>query len=139
MTETKPLTTMPTRSHHQAFGRFQYPTPPLAVFDEDVIAHYTEFLDRRRAKRPQTEYRRPTDEEWSDFQEHFDKRKVELGSCGRPYGTPCAHEHACIRCPMLSINPKMLPRLDELEACWPAANARSTKAGAVRSKDSTSP
>jgi hypothetical protein len=22
---------------------------------------------------------------------------------------------ACIRCPMLSINPKMLPRLDELE------------------------
>lgn len=26
------------------------------------------------------------------------------------------HEHACIRCPMLSINPKMLPRLDELEA-----------------------
>jgi hypothetical protein len=30
MTETKPLTTMPTRSHNQAFGRFQYPTPPLA-------------------------------------------------------------------------------------------------------------
>ncbi|MFC9916251.1 hypothetical protein [Streptomyces sp. NPDC127197] len=68
-----------------------------------------------RAKRPPTEYRRPTDKEWSDFQEHFDKRKVELGFCGRPYGTPCAHEHACIRCPMLSINPKMLPRLDELE------------------------
>lgn len=72
----------------EVFRDFQYPTPPLAVFDEDV---------------------------WSDFQEHFDKRKVELGSCGRPYGTPCAHEHACIRCPMLSINPKMLPRLDELE------------------------
>jgi hypothetical protein len=28
--------------------------------------------------------------------EHFDKRKVELGTCGRPYGTPCQHEHACI-------------------------------------------
>ncbi|MFE7112044.1 hypothetical protein ACFU98_31090 [Streptomyces sp. NPDC057575] len=25
--------------------------------------------------------------------EHFDKRRVELGSCGRPYGTPCPHEH----------------------------------------------
>ncbi|MFD5468826.1 hypothetical protein ACFWIQ_39415, partial [Kitasatospora sp. NPDC127059] len=50
-----------------------------------------------------------------EFEEHFDKRRVELGSCGRPYGTPCAHEHACIRCPMLSINPKMIPRLDELE------------------------
>lgn len=65
---------------------------------------------------PPTEYRRPTDEERSDFQEHVDKRKVQLGSCGRPCGTPCAHEHACIRCPMLSIRPKMLPRLDELEA-----------------------
>ncbi|WP_234388100.1 MULTISPECIES: hypothetical protein [Streptomyces] len=43
------------------------------------------------------------------------KRRVELGSCGRPYGTPCTHERACIRCPMLSINPKMLPRLAELE------------------------
>jgi hypothetical protein len=32
-----------------------------------------------------------------------------------PYGTPCSHEHASIRCPMLQVNPKMLPRLDELE------------------------
>ncbi|MDG9702565.1 hypothetical protein [Streptomyces sp. DH37] len=45
----------------------------------------------------------------------LDRRKVELGSCGRPYGTPCQHEHACIRCPMLHINPKMLDRLEELE------------------------
>jgi site-specific recombinase XerD len=88
----------------------------VAVFGEDVIAHYQQFLDRRRQQRPQGEYRKPTAEEWQEFQEHFDKRKVELGSCGRPYGTPCQHEHACIRCPMLSINPKMLPRLDELEA-----------------------
>lgn len=27
--------------------------------------------------------------------EHFDKRKVEFGSCARPYGTCCQHEHAC--------------------------------------------
>ena len=50
------------------------------------------------------------------MQRNFDKRKVELGSCGRPYGTPCQHEHACLRCAQLHINPKMLPRLDELEA-----------------------
>jgi len=25
---------------------------------------------------------------------HFAKRKVELGTCGRAYGTPCQHEHA---------------------------------------------
>lgn len=87
----------------------------VTVFEEDVVRHYQEFLDRRRAQRPASEYRKPTGSEWTEFEEHFDKRKVELGSCGRPYGTPCAHEHARIRCPMLSINPKMLPRLDELE------------------------
>jgi site-specific recombinase XerD len=87
----------------------------VAVFEEDVVRHYQEFLDRRRAQRPVSEYRKPTSDEWAEFEEHFDKRKVELGSCGRPYGTPCQHEHACIRCPMLSINPKMVPRLDELE------------------------
>ena len=49
-------------------------------------------------------------DEWEEFEEHFDKRKVELGTCGRPYGTPCAHEHACIRCPMLASTRRMLPR-----------------------------
>ena len=66
--------------------------------------------------RPPEEYREPTPGEWTEFEEHFDKRKVELGSCARPYGTPCTHEHACIRCPMLTLNPKMVPRLDELES-----------------------
>ena len=88
----------------------------VAVFPEDVVKHYQQFLDRRRSRRPDGEYRQPTTDEWHEFQEHFDRRRVELGSCGRPYGTPCAHEHACIRCPMLSISPKMLPRLDELES-----------------------
>jgi hypothetical protein len=88
----------------------------VAVFAEDVTRHYQDFLARRREMRPHEEYRPATDEEMTEFEEHFDKRKVELGSCGRPYQTPCQHEHACIRCPMLQVNPKMLPRLDELEA-----------------------
>ncbi|WP_406319984.1 hypothetical protein OHA77_12570 [Streptosporangium sp. NBC_01639] len=65
---------------------------------------------------PGDEYRRTSAEEWQEFEEHFDKRRIELGSCGRPYGTPCQHEHACIRCPMLNVNPKMLDRLNEIEA-----------------------
>ncbi|WP_026416339.1 site-specific integrase [Actinomadura oligospora] len=88
----------------------------VAIFDEDVIAHYTNFLAARRAIRPTDEYRSAGTEEWQEFEEHFDKRKVELGSCGRPYGTPCQHEHACIRCPVLHVNPKMLARLTEIEA-----------------------
>lgn len=105
----------PTQVQPQAFGRFQYPTPPLAVFAEDIVGHYQKFLDHRRSHRPEDEYTDVTPKEWGELEEHFDKRKVELGNCARPYGTPCQHEHACIRCPMLQINPKMLPCLDELE------------------------
>jgi hypothetical protein len=88
----------------------------VAVFNEDLIRHYQAFLGRRRQLRPADEYRPPTDTEWTEFEEHFDKRKVELGTCGRPYGTPCQHEFACLRCPVLQVDPKMLARLDEIEA-----------------------
>jgi hypothetical protein len=62
-------------------------------------------------------------------QRNFDKRKVELGTCGRPYGTPCQHEHACVRCPVLRVDPKMLPRLEELEADLLARRARAEAEG----------
>ena len=88
----------------------------VAVFDEDVVRHYQDHIHQRRQARPAGEYRDTTKHEWDEFEEHFDHRKVELGACGRPYGTPCQHEHACVRCPMLHVNPKMLPRLAELEA-----------------------
>jgi integrase len=87
----------------------------VAVFEEDVARHYQAFLQRRRDRRPAEEYRPTTPDEWTEFEQHFDKRKVELGNCGRPYQTPCVHEHACLRCPMLLVNPAMLPRLDVIE------------------------
>ncbi|MEV8057194.1 site-specific integrase [Streptomyces antimycoticus] len=86
----------------------------LAVFQEDLIRSYRAFLDQRRALRPAAEYREPTDEEWREFQQHFALRKLELGTCGRPYGTPCKHEHACIRCPMLRVDPAQRTRLIEI-------------------------
>ncbi|MFF8788889.1 hypothetical protein [Streptomyces sp. NPDC015125] len=79
-----------------------------------MIRTYRGFLDRRRAARPQEEYREPTVQEWHDFQQHFELRKVSLGTCGRPYGTPCKHEHACIRCPALQMDPHQKPRLIEI-------------------------
>lgn len=87
----------------------------VAVFEEDVTRHYQAHLERRRALRPPEEYTPVTAEEWTEFEAHFDKRKLELGSCGRPYATPCSHEHACIRCPMLRVDPKMIVRLTEIE------------------------
>ncbi|UQX00899.1 site-specific integrase [Streptomyces sp. RerS4] len=86
----------------------------LAVFQDDLVRTYRGFLDRRRADRPQEEYREPTDREWRDFQQHFELRKVSLGTCGRPFGTPCKHEHACIRCPVLQIDPRQRGRLIEI-------------------------
>ncbi len=63
---------------------------------------------------PAAEYREPTDDEWREFEQHFELRKLELGTCGRPYGSPCKHEHACIRCPMLRVDPRQRARLIEI-------------------------
>jgi len=87
-----------------------------AVFDDHLVRAYRSFLDRRRALRPEAEYREPTEEEWREFQQHFHARKLELGECGRAYGTSCKHEHACIRCPSLRLNPRARPRLAEIIA-----------------------
>lgn len=86
----------------------------VAIYDSDVVEHYRAFLTRRRTVRPSEEYREPTDAEWDDFLGHFERRKVELGVCGRAYGTPCQHEHACIRCPMLRPDPAQQHRLEEI-------------------------
>ena len=86
----------------------------VAVYDQDVIDHHRAFLARRRATRPSQEYREPTDSEWDEFLGHWAARKLELGTCGRAYGTGCQHEHACIRCPMLRPDPAQRPRLVEI-------------------------
>lgn len=39
-----------------------------------------------------------------------------MGTCNRPYGTPCVHEHACLRCPFQQIEPTELPNLDKIKA-----------------------
>lgn len=88
----------------------------LAVFHDELINTYRVFLDQRRALRPQAEYREPTSQEWREFEQHFALRKVGLGTCGRPYGTPCKHEHACVRCPMLRIDPAQRGRLTAIIA-----------------------
>lgn len=84
------------------------------MFQDDLIRAYWGFLSQRRSLRPEGEYREPTDAEWTEFQQHFHLRKLELSTCGRPYGTPCNHEHACVRCPMLRVDPAQRQRLVEI-------------------------
>lgn len=87
----------------------------VAVYPEEVIRHYRQYVHQRRTERPAEEYREPSDTEWQDFRDHFTLRKVALGTCDRPYGTPCQHEHACVRCPMLRLDLTQLPRLLDIE------------------------
>lgn len=85
-----------------------------AVYQDDVLRHHAAFLARRRAERPGEEYGEPTPTEWAEFGRHFTRRKVELGTCARPYGAPCRHEHACLRCPVLQPDPGQAQRLVEI-------------------------
>ncbi|WP_207757404.1 tyrosine-type recombinase/integrase [Nonomuraea cypriaca] len=85
-----------------------------AIYPEDVISHHRAFIARRRSLRPSEEYRDITPEEWQEFLGHFELRKVALGICTRDFGTPCAHEHACVRCPQLLPDPAQMPRLQEI-------------------------
>ena len=65
-----------------------------AVYPDEAITAHRAFIARRRELRPPEEYRTPTEPEWQEFLGHFQRRKVELGDCGRAYGTACHHEHA---------------------------------------------
>ncbi|RJQ75935.1 tyrosine-type recombinase/integrase [Amycolatopsis panacis] len=96
--------------HHNLATTHAY----LAVFQAELIRSYRAYLNTRRETRPPAEYREPTTQEWTQFQKHFELRKVELGTCGRPYATPCAHEHVCVRCPMLRVAPTQQARLAEI-------------------------
>ncbi len=86
------------------------------VYPEDVISHHRAFIARRRSLRPSEEYRDLSADEWEQFLGHFELRKVELGVCTRDFGTPCVHEHACIRCPVLRPDPAQQPRLQAILA-----------------------
>jgi Phage integrase family len=85
-----------------------------AVYPDEAIQAHLAFLARRRALRPTEEYRSPTDTEWQEFLGHFERRKVATGICGRAFGTPCIHEHSCLRCALHWPDPAQRPRIAEI-------------------------
>lgn len=87
-----------------------------ATYPTEAIEAHRGFIARRRALRPGEEYRTPTSEEWDAFLGHFERRKLSVGICARAFGTPCIHEHACVRCSLLRPDPAQRPRLAEI-AC----------------------
>lgn len=85
-----------------------------AIYPSDAIEAHRAFIARRRQTRPTDEYRAITSEEWNEFLGHWERRKLALGECGRAYGTDCAHEHACVRCPVLIVDATDRSRIEEI-------------------------
>lgn len=100
-----------------------------AIYPAETIEAHRAFLSRRRSSRPSDEYRTPTDEEWDSFLAHFEKRKVSVGTCARAYGTPCVHEHACVRCSLLRPDPAQRQRLNEIRDNLHARIAEAEREG----------
>ena len=100
-----------------------------AVYPQEAIQAHLAFLARRRSLRPSEEYRTPTDQEWQQFLGHFERRKVSVGTCARAFATPCAHEHACVRCPMLWPDPAQRPRLVDIRDNLTARIAEAEREG----------
>lgn len=83
---------LPVHISARVLGHKTLTTPQahLAVFQDDLVRTYRGLLDRRRADRPQDEYREPTEQEWHDFQQHFELGPRTAGQPQRRHGQ--AHE-----------------------------------------------
>ncbi len=106
-----------------------------AIYPQEAIEGHRGFIARRRALRPGEEYRTPTDAEWDEFLGHFERRKLALGDCGRAYGTSCQHEHSCVRCPVLRVDPAQRHRLAEIRDNLTVRIAEAQQAGWVGEAD----
>ncbi|MEU1307871.1 site-specific integrase [Streptomyces cinnamoneus] len=100
-----------------------------AIYPSDAIEAHRAFIARRRQMRPREEYRAISPEEWDEFLGHWERRKLALGECGRAYGTDCAHEHACVRCPVLIVGPDERPRLEDIRDNLSARIAEAEREG----------
>ena len=111
-----------------------------AVYPEEAIRGHRAFITRRRQLRPSEEYWSPSDAEWEEFLGHFERRRVALGDCGRAYSTSCIHEHSCVRCPLLRIDPDSArpARRHPRQPPDPHRRGRDAKAGPARPKGSGS-
>lgn len=100
-----------------------------AVYPQEAIDGHREFIARRRQLRPGEEYRTPTDAEWEEFLGHFERRRLALGECGRGWGTSCVHEHACLRCSLLRVDPAERERLEGIRDSLVARAAEAEQQG----------
>ncbi len=110
----------------------------VAVFDEDVVRHYQEFLHRRRARRPPAEYRAVTGGEWAEFEEHFDRARSN--SVTAPGLTEPDASTSTPACAARSCNSTRRCYRDwrkSKRTCWSGALGQKQETGWARSRAST--
>ena len=100
-----------------------------AAYPEEAISGHRAFIARRRELRPSEEYRAPTDSEWEEFLGYFERRRLALGDCGRAWGSSCIHEHSCIRCSLLRVDPSQRQRLEDIRGNLTARIAEAEREG----------
>jgi len=100
-----------------------------AVYPEEAVNGHRAFIARRRELRPSDEYRTPSDSEWEEFLGHFERRRLALGDCGRAWGSSCIHEHSCIRCSLLRVDPAQRQRLEDIRGNLAARIAEAEREG----------
>jgi len=70
-----------------------------------------------------------TDVEWEEFLGHFERRRLALGDCGRAWGSSCIHEHTCLRCPLLRVDPAQKQRPEDIRGNLTARIAEAEREG----------
>ena len=54
---------------------------------------------------------------------------MSIGTCARAFSTPCIHEHACVRCPMLWPDPTQRGRVADIRDNLTARIAEAEREG----------
>jgi hypothetical protein len=117
----QPLITVQLASHRTSKPTFTSCEKPLGI--KDHPSTYSRVRDAKEASptggvgevvRHTQTIHSATDVPACLVQRNFEKRKVAIGTCARAFGTPCIHEHACVRCSLLRPDPAQRDRLVEI-------------------------
>ena len=88
---------------------------PEAVYPMEAIEAHRAFSLADRQPDPETNTGHPPRTSGTNSKT-TSTSEVSVGSCGRAFGTPCFHEHACVRCSLLRPDPAQRPRLEEIRS-----------------------
>lgn len=109
-----------------------------AIYPQDVIRAHRSFITTRRRTRPSEEYREPTPEEWAEFEAHFVRRKVSLGTDAATGPPASTNTPACAADSSAPTPPRPTGSATSSPTSSTALTRRNRTTGLARSKASRS-